>query len=286
MSKAAASSTPSSWVAKGSLHSLGKIHGGKYYLKKKIISRFCDHKIYTEVFGGMLSVFLGKLPIPGGFEVIHDVNPAFRELYVALRDKPKTLANIINGLEYTRENFEWARTDGARNSHVNEVRAAATLVRSRFSRGGMGDDFAWSDRLRGGRPGDLNAWECFKENLPEIAERFKDVSFSNLQNGWDVMEGFDTPDTLHYCDPPYLPETRTAKQVYEYEMSEEDHLRFLTTCNGLQGHVYISGYRSEMYDDLLPEKRWERVEFDMPNHSGQGEKKQRRIECLWIKRPS
>lgn len=67
-------------------------------------------------------------------------------------------------------------------------------------------------------------------------------------------------------------------------MSEEDHLRFLATCNGLKGKVYISGYRSEMYDDLLPETRWERVEFDMPNHSGQGEKKQRRVECLWISR--
>jgi hypothetical protein len=43
----------------------------------------------------------------------------------------------------------------------------------------------------------------------------------------------------------------------------------------------LSGYRSGLYDVALA--GWQRHEFDMPNHSGQGQAKQRRTECLWVK---
>jgi hypothetical protein len=42
-------------------------------------------------------------------------------------------------------------------------------------------------------------------------------------------------------------------------------------------------------DPFAPTARGERLSgwachrFDMPNHSGQGKAKQRRVECLWIK---
>jgi hypothetical protein len=45
--------------------------------------------------------------------------------------------------------------------------------------------------------------------------------------------------------------------------------------------VAISGYGNPLYDRALA--RWDRHEFDMPNHSGQGTTKERRREVLWVK---
>lgn len=46
-----------------------------------------------------------------------------------------------------------------------------------MSRGGNGDAFAWSERLRGGKPGDLNGWETRLEMLPALAQRIASVEF-------------------------------------------------------------------------------------------------------------
>jgi DNA adenine methylase len=53
----------------------------------------------------------------------------------------------------------------------------------------------------------------------------------------------------------------------------------ITRC---RGRVAVSGYAHPLYDRAL--EAWERIEFDMPNHAGQGRSKQRRVEILWLNR--
>lgn len=55
-------------------------------------------------------------------------------------------------------------------------------------------------------------------------------------------------DTLVYFDPPYLPETRKGGDLYEHEMTVEDHERLLRCIKRLGCMVMISGYRSGLYD--------------------------------------
>jgi DNA adenine methylase len=64
-------------------------------------------------------------------------------------------------------------------------------------------------------------------------------------------------------------------------MSEADHVRLLETIRRCRGMVAISGYRCPLYDRALA--GWERVEWDMPNHAGQGRAKARRVEVLWLR---
>src|SRR5262249_41861795 len=96
----------------------------------------------------------------------------------------------------------------------------------------------------------------------------------------DLIEEYDGPQTLFYCDPPYLPTTRTAPDAYRHEMTVEDHEELLEVLLGGRGAVYLSGYASPLYDEALA--GWEWVDWDMPNHSGQGKRKQRRVERLWM----
>lgn len=68
-----------------------------------------------------------------------------------------------------------------------------------------------------------------------------------------VMEQYDADHTLHYCDPPYLGETRKDRsQGYRHEMHRlDEHLELLNFLKSLRGKVIISGYRSRHYDEAL-----------------------------------
>lgn len=250
-----------------------KWHGGKAYLARRIIARFPSHATYVEPFAGGLSVLLNK---PPATEVAGDLDPGLMQFYRCLRDRPKDLINRLRSIAYTATSFAWACEVGDWEDVVDM--AVRFLVRNRFSRGGFGKTFAWSDRLRGGQPGDANGWATILEELPAIAERLQGVELLHA-DALGVIGQYDDRDTLFYLDPPYLHSTRTARQVYQHEMDDGDHQRLLGAIVNLEGMVVLSGYHCPLYDRSL--RSWECYEFEMPNHSGQGKTKQRRVEVVW-----
>ena len=61
-------------------------------------------------------------------------------------------------------------------------------------------------------------------------------------------------------------------------MNDDDHMKLLKTLLELEGMVMLSGYPSELYDDVL--KGWNRVETKARISAGRGT--DTRTECLWI----
>jgi DNA adenine methylase len=133
-------------------------------------------------------------------------------------------------------------------------------------------------RTRGGRNNEVNAWWGCVDRLDAIHRRLRDVLVLN-RDGLEVIVEYDRPDALIYCDPPYLPETRTAPKMYEHEMTDAQHRELLALVTRSRAKVIISGYANPMYDDALA--GWSRRELELANHSGGGRKKQRRTEVLW-----
>jgi DNA adenine methylase len=262
-----------------------KRHGGKAYLARRIVALMPPHRTYVEPYLGGGSVLLNKPPAER--EVAGDVDAGLMGFWSVLAADGATLADHLSAIAYSGSAFEHALENRLYGRTVlfdesppsaEMVRAINFLVRNRFSRGGLGKTFAWSDRLRGGQPGDANAWETIRAELPAIAERVKNVEF-HCCDALQLIRANDGPDTLFYCDPPYLHETRTVRDAYEHEMDRAAHEALLATLILCRGKVMLSGYRNALYDEALT--GWRRVEFDMPNHSGQGKTKQRRVECLW-----
>ena len=126
-----------------------KWHGGKHYLARRIISRLPGHRVYVEPFAGGLSVLLNK--VPAAVEIAGDLNPGLVGFYLVLRDRTEELMARLDSLEYDAETFAWSLGSTVGDDPLEA--AVRFLVRNRFSRGGLGRDFAWSDRLRGGQPG-------------------------------------------------------------------------------------------------------------------------------------
>jgi len=83
-----------------------------------------------------------------------------------------------------------------------------------------------------------------------------------------------TPDTLIYADPPYLPQTRRASRVYRHEYTSTEHASILKWLRDLPCMVMISGYPSELYDEMLAD--WVREEFLGTSHVGLRE------EVVWM----
>ncbi len=86
----------------------------------------------------------------------------------------------------------------------------------------------------------------------------------------------DSKDTLFYIDPPYLSSTRDDGSDYRFEMSENDHIELAKTLNEVKGPVIVSGYHSELYDELY--NGWTRRE---KNTFADGALP--RTEILWMK---
>jgi len=204
-------------------------------------------------------------------EVYNDADPNIAAIVQELAaHDPSEFINEVKHTTYDEATFKWSETA--------ENNALAELVRRRFSRGGLKKAFAWSDRTRGGQPGDVNAWETFKLELIDIAERLSHVDVYCLPIN-ELVERYDSDNVLWYIDPPYLPATRRAPKVYSVEMTEADHIDLASKLKDAKGKVILSGYQSPLYTKLY--KNWNLSCRPIANHSGQGKSKQKRIECLW-----
>ena len=82
------------------------------------------------------------------------------------------------------------------------------------------------------------------------------------------------PDLLIYCDPPYLKSRRVKQKLYKHEMTEEQHKQLLTALTALRCPAAISGYSSDLYDEML--SGWQRDDHDVITRGGT-----MRTECFW-----
>ena len=116
-------------------------------------------------------------------------------------------------------------------------------------------------------------WYRLPEWVVEVAERLRKVQIEN-RPALEVIKRFDYENTFMYIDPPYLLETRRAKQ-YKCEMDDAEHVRLLSLLQKSQAKIMISGYASELYDDMLT--GWNRQE--LVSHAEMGKP---RTEIIWM----
>ena len=209
-------------------------------------------------------------------EVYNDLDERITRLFRVLRDRGEDFKQRLTLTPYSQVEFNelLKPTD-------DEIELARRdFVRWRQSIGGRGDSFSLTlHRVRRGMADVVSGYlSAIDEELPKIMKRLRTVQIVQ-RDAVEVIKKWDSPDTLCYCDPPYVKETRTSKSVYACEMTDEDHRRLAETLHACEGKVILSGYASPLYDELYA--GWRRESFEMPNNAAGGKEKARMEEVLW-----
>jgi DNA adenine methylase len=220
---------------------------------------------------------LNKPPTP--VEIYNDLDQRITRLFRVLREHGDEFRRLLTLTPYSEVEFD-AAAEPARDE-IEQARR--DFVRWRLSLGGRADSFSFTlHRVRRGMADVVSGYlSMIDEQLPAIIGRLRLVEIVS-RPAVEVVQTWDSPTTLFYCDPPYVHETRHegSRDVYGVEMSEKDHrdlARVLTVC---KGKVVLSGYPSELYDELYGS--WRTVVFDIANHAAGGRRKTRKQEKLWL----
>lgn len=254
-----------------------KIHGGKHYLASKIIRELpletCTR--YIEVFGGFASVLLNK-PF-SSFEIYNEIDSRKFNVMYYIKNRCESFVKQLQAAEYCRET--WIAANEHFFSPDPFSAAIAYFIRYRMSRGGLGRDFSDSARTRRGMPEGVSAWGTILDQLPAISRRLEPVMLQNLDFRKVMEPNINDTGLCMYIDPPYYPSTRTAKDEYTFELNEDGHRDLAMMCKAAKSKILISGYDCEAYRQWFGS--WRKIEILVPNNSGQGKTKERRVECLW-----
>ena len=261
-----------------------KWHGGKHYLTQWLGSMIPIHLTYCEPYAGGLSLLLSRNP-EGISEIVNDMDGDLVNFWQVLRS-PRAYGRFKELCEATPFSeptyFEACRT--LMNSGVDPAtRAWAFFTKCRQSMAGRMDSFSpmSTSRTRRGMNEQVSAWLSAIDELPAAHERLKRVAIL-LGRARRTMEQVDSPKTFFYLDPPYLPETRTAKDVYKYEMDRTDHEMLLRYLADIKGKFMLSGYTSALYRHYARENGWHSRSKDLSNNSGKGDEKNPRTEWVWM----
>jgi len=254
-------------------------YGGKFSHLDWLLPLLPNAHHYCEPFAGSAAVLLNRAPAP--VETYNDIDGEVVNFFRVLRDDPEGLARLIALTPFSREEFYVAVNDPGRGVSRLE-RARRFYVRARQARTGLAQTATlgrWANcknTSRAGMSGVISRWFGGIEALSEIGGRLLRVQIEN-RPAVDVIRLYDSPETLFYCDPPYLHETRGDSKAYGFEMDEEQHRELAIALRRIQGKAAISGYRCDLMDKLY--KGWRRFDADERHcHSI----KQLRQECVWM----
>jgi DNA adenine methylase len=240
-----------------------RYHGGKWRIAPWIISFIPPrHKIYVELFGGGGSVLLRK---PRSYsELYNDLDGEIVNLFRIVRDRGNELIEKLILTPYSRKEFvlsyepsddplEQARRTVAR-AFMGFGSSAATQGKSHKGQNPL-TGFRSNTNMAGTTA--AHDWAHYPDALKVIIDRLRGVVIEN-RNALDIIPIHDTEETVFYADPPYLPSVRDYGNDYRYEMTVDDHIRLAEKLNQVKGAVLVSGYHSELYDELY--KGWIRRE--------------------------
>jgi site-specific DNA-adenine methylase len=281
------------------LLSESKIHGGKSYLCRRIFQHAPKtYSRFLDAYGGMGSMTYNA---PAGLrqQVFVEKNYFRWVSKWVIKNRPKHLEAALRELQYNEETWKQARhahdcdvaamaANCLKLDEASRLPVAATYIAlSKMSRGGMPEcGFSWTppeSRLRGGQQAEKNSWEGMCDRIITLSDRLQNVILIHGQAEEQIvgLRNWDDPsEWFLYLDPTYLPAVRATNGT-EYgadEMSHEQHEELVALVKDHPSKIAISHYPHKLYDGL----GWHRVDFSMPNHSGQNKTKQRRTEALYM----
>jgi DNA adenine methylase len=246
-----------------------KYPGAKNTLAPWIVAQFPAHAHYLDSHAGSAAVLLAKPPAP--HEVMNDLDGRLVNAFRVVREHGDELARLIDLTPYSRAEYYLSyeqSPDSVEDARRFFVRCWMAHGFKPYCRTG------WRHNGSKSLQPVTRLWNSVPDAIRETMRRLKSVEIE-CQPALALIERYRTADTMIYCDPPYVMNTRAHKKIYAHEMTDAEHLTLLDALDLHPGPVVLSGYRSALYDDRLP--HWRRIERGVQDQKGQV-----RAECLWL----
>lgn len=268
--------------------------GGKGIMVSKLLPILTAwaHRRYCEPFGGGASVLIAKPPVE--VETYNDINGELVNFFKVLADPHlfKKFYRRVALLPHSRALYtEYGATWYKEEDIVERAVKWFVVARQSFSgRFGKSLSFIVTTSSRG-MASTASRWLSCINMLPQIHARLQRVQIE-CRDFRFIITTYDTDSTLFYCDPPYIPETRT-RGLYQCEMSNDDHRDLVRLLLSLKGAAVLSGYRHEIYEPL-EDAGWQRIDWPTACYAagrtrgsklqgiGSAKKHVPRVESVWL----
>lgn len=269
------------WSAQGTIYAFG-YYGGKLSHLSRILPLLPRCTTYVEPFAGSAAVLLNRLPSP--VEVYNDLDGDIVNFFKVLREQPDELERQLRLTPFSRLEYVQSCTrredvtdiERARQFYVRHNQSFANIPRATPGRWGY-----CITHSRRGMSGIVSSWHSNLDMLDIVAQRLLQVQIE-CAPAIEVIQRYDTPETLFYVDPPYPHEIREQSSLaaYWHEMTDEQHRKLATVLKACKGRVAISGYECELYTELFGD--WHKHVFKS-SHIFAGNAKDKRVtqEVVW-----
>lgn len=248
-----------------------KYPGSKWSIAKWIISFFPEHHSYLEPFFGSGAVLFNKPR--SNIETVNDLDGNVVNLFEWIKKDPERLAHEIYFTPYARQIYN---DNFSRVPEDSFEKAVNFYIRLNMGQGFRtnGEKVGWKNDVQGReRAYAAQDWCKLPEKIIQASERLRGVQIEN-RPAQELIKRFNSPKVLVYIDPPYVISTRHGPQ-YRYEMDDKGHESLLEIVLQFEGYVIISGYDTELYNDML--HGWNK--FETVSYSQTATKKK---EVIWI----
>lgn len=181
-------------------------------------------------------------------------------------------SDVVNLFEVLREDYdEFMRriyfTPFSREIHKNCVdtfdtpagktdRAVKYFIRTQLSFGGNGSQqnhhgVGFEYKVSKSKYYKVDNWNNKLEKLPIIVEKLRHIQIEN-RDCFELFERVNTPGNIVYFDPPYVKTARSSRNNrYHHEVKEDFHSILAQKVRNASCFVVISGYESDLYNDIF-----------------------------------
>lgn len=216
--------------------------GGKTNIARWIVDQLPEHDVYVEPFGGSAAVLLNKPR--SNIEVYNDVDGDVVQFFEVARNRTGELVEWMRRVPFSEQlHNEWGEAFYRGERPDDPVERAGRFLFLRYSQfaGKYHSHSGFKrDTLRA-RVGESRSWQDAPEKLEEAVERLQGVSIQR-NDFRDVIERYDGPETVFYCDPPYL-----DKEDLYPAAGDFSHAALADALTGIEGYALVS-YTDEPAD--------------------------------------
>lgn len=264
---------------RGATLSLVRWAGGKSRQLADLLPFIPDGRVYVEPFGGGASVLLNRQR--SEIEVYNDLDSSLVNLFTVVRDERlfDEFAARLGWTPYSREVF----ADSLGFADEKDAVLAAVKFYTVLNQSISGKRLSIASDWARARSDNLaERWVLRQQKLGLVHARLAGVQIE-CRDALDILSEWDGPDTVFYCDPPYVLDTRKKKKYYAVEPGDAYHGELVKALKKVRGSVVLSGYVHPIYN-ALGEDGWLMDSYKqyamMTVHEADAER-DKRLEVVW-----